>query len=127
MENKKHGLNKSLMLKLKNDIQLLFNDGIKNYDNTLKIVWLSEKNSQYGVKIFISIPKRLIRKATKRNLLKRRIKEALRLNLFELKNLCETNNTKLMLGIVYNCDKIEKYSQIEQKIQMAFKKIYSKI
>ena len=108
---KTYELKRSEMLKLKNDIELLFNNGIKDYHNILKIIWLSEKiNSEGNVKIFVSVPKKYIRKATKRNLLKRRIKEALRLNLTELKKLCKENNIKLMLGVVYSNNNIEIYS-----------------
>jgi len=124
----KNSLNRSSILRLKSEIQSLFSDGRREYMGILKVIWTIDKvENDQGVKIFVAVPKKNIRKAVKRNLLKRRIKEALRLNLNDLKELSKENNLYIKIGVVYSKNYIEEYNKIEQKIVLSLQKIYSLI
>lgn len=68
------------------------------------------------VQILISIPKRKIKKATKRNLLKRRTKEAYRQQKNELYILLKDYEVTLAIGLVYVSDQILPYSEINKAI-----------
>ncbi len=121
-------LKRDSILKLNSEIQGLFAAGKREYPGIVKIIWKHENSSEKGdVKIFVSVPKRIVNKAVKRNLLKRRIKEALRLNLPELRDFCSKNNIFLNVGVVYIHSSIADYSIIEEKIILTLQKIYSKI
>ncbi len=122
-------LGRSFFIKNKKQIQKLFNDGSRIKSGTFKTIWTCEKASEdnSGISIFISVPKRLIGKANKRNLLKRRIKEALRLNLADLKQYAELNNCNIQIGVVYSTDLIVDYKSIESKIILSLQKIHSNI
>ncbi|MDR2010791.1 MAG: ribonuclease P protein component [Bacteroidales bacterium] len=123
-----NSLKRDSILRLKSEIQDLFDNGKREYPGIIKVVWIQEKDIEEGkVKIFISVPKKIINKAVRRNLVKRRIKEALRINLTELKDLCKQNNICIKLGVVYIHSSIEEFDQIENKIMLTLQKIYSKI
>lgn len=127
-EYRKNSLKRDSMLKLKTEIQSLFDKGYREYLDLVKIIWTFEKDHNPGnVKIFISVPKKLVNKAVNRNLVKRRIRESLRINLGELRDFCNENNIYLKIGVVYTKQSIEDFNKIEQKIVLSLQKIYSKI
>ncbi len=121
-------LKRNSVLKLKAEIQLLFAEGKRtNYGIFKSISLLTYNSSQAEMKIFISVPKRLINKASDRNTIKRRLREAIRLNQLETKNYCLTNNIILHFGIVYSKDYATDYNIIEQKIVLSLQNIYAEI
>ncbi len=68
------------------------------------------------VQLAISVPKRSFKRAVKRNLLKRRIREAYRINKHLLYRLVETKNISVNLLLVYVSTEIISYSEIERKL-----------
>jgi ribonuclease P protein component len=121
-------LKRNSVLKHKSEIRLLFDGGKRINYGTIRFISLVCYNSIPGnIKIFISVPKKLIHKATDRNTIKRRIREAIRLNYPDLKNLCTVNAVNLHFGIVYSKDYIEEYNIIEQKIVLSLQNIYDEI
>ncbi len=76
------------------------------------------EGSEEGVTRFlVSVPKRYFKRAVKRNLLKRRIREAYRLN----KSLISSKNVDVMF--VYVAEEVLAYSRIEADIKSALLKI----
>lgn len=128
-ENKKlFTFNRQITLKFKTDIQLLFSQGKRVSYSEIKSVYLINPHlAGNGLKIFIAVPKRNIRKATDRNLIKRRIREAIRLNISELKALCSENNLEVFFGIIYQKDTVSDYNIIEQKIVLSLQNLYNEI
>lgn len=123
-----NNLSRKFFLKHKTEIQFLFENGTRFSNNPIKIIYLVKQNSDSnGIKLFISIPKKQIAKANKRNLIKRRIKESVRTNLNPLKQLCSNTNLELYIGFVYYSNKIEEYNIIENKIVLSLQSIYSNI
>lgn len=121
-------LSRKFFLKHKTEIQCLFEKGIRFSNNPLKIIYFIKHGSDScGIKLFISIPKKQIAKANQRNLIKRRIKESVRINLNPLKQLCSEANIELYIGFVYYSNKIEEYNIIENKIVLSLQSIYSNI
>ena len=72
-------------------------------------------------RILVSVPKKMFRRAVKRNLLKRRIREAYRLQ----KQLLTGNGVDLMF--VYKSKDIAPYSQISDCVAAILKQISSKL
>ena len=121
-------LSRKFFLKHKTEIQCLFEKGTRFSNNPIKIIYLIKRRSDSGgIKLFISIPKKQIAKANQRNLIKRRIKESVRINLNPLKQLCNETNLELFIGFVYYSNKIEEYNIIENKIVLSLQSIYSNI
>ncbi len=68
-------------------------------------------------RILVSVPKRHFKRAVKRNLLKRRIREAYRLN----KDLLSNAKSDIML--VYTSAQVLPFSEIEADVKSILKKI----
>jgi ribonuclease P protein component len=126
--NKSNILPRNSMLKLSLEIDSLFKTGKKIYNDCIKVIWTVVPNCEIGdVKLFISVPKRNLNKATTRNLAKRRIKEAYRINNNILKHYCSEKNIKLNIGIIYIKDYVEEYNILEQKIVLSLQKILQEL
>lgn len=73
----------------------------------------SSFSEMYPASLLISVPKKLFKRAVKRNLLKRRIREAYRLN----KELLNNNGMKLSFMILYNAKIILSYKEIDSRMK----------
>lgn len=112
------GLAKSQRLKKTRDITQTYEVGEVFFAYPLKIKYVPRSE---GCRIGISVPKRLLKNATNRNLIKRRIREISRQNI--LQNTLQTTHNQLqkslaldlMIGYVGN--KIESFQSIEKALQ----------
>ncbi|MDD5951904.1 MAG: ribonuclease P protein component [Bacteroidales bacterium] len=72
-----NGLSKSEIISGKNAVNVLMNQGHWGVCENLKYCWLLRKDGE-GNRIMVSVPKRNFKRAVKRNLLKRRLRESYR-------------------------------------------------
>ncbi|MDR2834897.1 MAG: ribonuclease P protein component [Bacteroidales bacterium] len=128
IEIQRNVINRDFMLKKRTEINDLFVKGERISGNLLNVFVIQNKQeTDAEIKIFISVPKKKIKKAHNRNLIKRRIKEAIRLNLREIKELCVENRIVLHLGFVYTKFTIEKFGSIQNDIIQYLNKIQSNL
>ena len=109
----------------------LFSTGIKVHEYPIKMIWnalsMEELHSNFRntipeligpVQVLVSIPKKKLRKAVDRVLMRRRIREAFRLNRGELlevvKELPQVRT--LSIGLVYMKENVAAYEEIEDKM-----------
>lgn len=118
-----NSFSRHFMLKKRNEINNLFSKGEKQICSCFNIYTLKEKNETNEIKIFISVPKKNIPQANKRNLIKRRLKENIRIYLNDLQEICNNNNISLFVAFVYNKKFIEEFSNIQETINKKFIKI----
>jgi ribonuclease P protein component len=109
-------------------IEKIFETGYKQYNSLFKVLWLPINfENHVPVQSLISISKRRFKRANKRNLLKRRIKEAFRKN----KNILYTavNQAGIQLGIViiYNSNNLSNYQSLEAELLNIFEILNNRI
>ena len=106
-------LRKKEILRKKKLIKELFEHGSSFFLHPFKIFYLSSpelKNNQF----LFSVSKKYFKNSTDRNLIKRRIRESLRLNKHSL--LLGQNNIYYCIAIVYISKDIMAFNEIEHKL-----------
>ena len=120
--------NKSERLNNKNSINDLFKSGRGITVSPLRIIWVcSNKSDDLTSQVMISVPKKNIKSAVKRNLIRRRINESFRLAKEGLYTNLELTNKKLKFAIIYQKKEIDSYNSIEQKINLLLDRLLKEL
>lgn len=109
---KEEGLPKEERLCGKSDIAKLLHGGHFGHEGCLKFCWLFRPNAE-GNRVMVSVSKRLFKKAVKRNLLKRRMREAYRTS----KEIFDQSFGGCDLMLIYNSKEIADYYDIKLSVQ----------
>ena len=105
-------------------IQRLFFKGKSISEEPFLAVWnLEENNQNIFTKSLIVVSKKKIKKANQRNTLKRRVREAYRIQKKELELFLESNKKQLNLAIIYQRNKIYDYKYLEKKINLLLRRL----
>ncbi|MFV0507497.1 MAG: ribonuclease P protein component [Bacteroidales bacterium] len=120
---RKYGLGKDERIHGKALIDRIFRDGTPIYHYPIKAVVLKSEENNRVSNILVSAQKRQFKKAVDRNLLKRRIKEAYRLN---KGLLSKCPNSTWHIALLYSSKKIESYKQIDKAIKVILNTINKK-
>jgi ribonuclease P protein component len=109
-------------------IDKMFNEGKSVYEFPVKIFWILEKlPADVPVQSTVTVSKRKFKRAVKRNLLKRRMREAFRNNKHDLYQKASSLNIQIALMIIYNHGKIVPYKVIEPAIINALNKLINQL
>ena len=109
-------------------IEDLFTSGESFLAYPLKVVFLKTELSQnYPVQAAFTASKRNFKRAVKRNILKRRMREAYRLNKPNLYSELDIKDINLAIMFVYIGKDIAEYITIEKAMISALKKLLAKI
>ncbi|MDH5366596.1 MAG: ribonuclease P protein component [Cyclobacteriaceae bacterium] len=118
------GLNtfkKSERLCSKKLIKELFDKGSSFYIYPFKVFYNPNKRLDELHQVLFSVPKRNFKKAVDRNLIKRRMREAYRLN----KQTINNSKPKL-IAYIYTPKEILDYHQIEKKLKISLERLLEK-
>lgn len=123
-------------------VEGLFQEGESFYEFPFRVTWrvLAQQDLQklfrHGIpdgigrlQVMVVIPKKKRKRAVDRVLLRRRIREAYRLNRLEFRKAVENTPgvATLSLGLVYIHDKILDYSYIDGKVKQVLNKLREKL
>jgi len=109
-------------------IKVMFSNGKSFTTSAVRLVWNVDNNEdEVFVKSIIVVPKKKIRIAVKRNIIRRRMKEAYRLHKIELENMLKDKKLQLNIAIIYQKDKILPYTIVEEEIKLILKRLCKEI
>ncbi len=117
----KNTLTKSERLTGKTAIDSMFSSGESFFCFPFRVVYKSVDEQDFPCRILINVPKRLHKTAVMRNLLKRRIFEAYRLNKNDFYS--KLDNKKLQIAFLYTDKKESDYETIEKGMKTALSKL----
>lgn len=112
-------------------IRRLFEEGRSGFVYPFRYLWLADEDEDEGateivevsttevvsggVEVLFSVPKRFLKRANKRNLVRRRAKEAYRLGKGEI--VAAAGKRKVRIALVYSTKKIHEYRTINNAIE----------
>jgi ribonuclease P protein component len=107
-------------------ISNLFDHGHSFFLPPYKVFWIKipEVNS-FPSRFAISVPKRRFKRAVKRNLLKRRTREAFRINK-QILNEVVADGGQIHLMVIYSSDQLLSYAELEKSMKKILQRIARK-
>lgn len=106
-------------------IEFLFTNGRSFISYPLRVIFV-ERTSQAcscNASVFISVPKKRLKSAVKRNQTKRLMRETYRLNKYLLDPLFATDNRCMDIAFVYVKNEVSEYGEMEKAIKKALREI----
>ncbi len=128
MENKRFTLSKEERLSWKRHIDVLFEKGESFISFPLRVVYLPAiEQMPSTVSMLVSIPKKRFKRAVKRNLLKRQVREAFRLDKYKLIEPLEAENKQMMVAFLYVDKEVHSFNAIEKAMSKALNMLCNKL
>jgi ribonuclease P protein component len=119
-ENLTYSFPKEERLHKKKLIQELFDNGSSFYLYPFKVLWLRTSDIE-AHQVMVSVSKRRFKKAVTRNLLKRRVKEAYRLN--KNQNGFHELTPSVLIAYIYTGKEAHPYRLIETKLKKSIERL----
>jgi len=91
--------------------------------NQIKVHWIINFSEENQSETLISVPKKIIPLSTKRNKIKRLIRESYRLN----KNILQLDNQGINLSFMFLSSEIPEYNSLEEKIKVILHRLNDKL
>lgn len=100
-------------------IRRLFESGEGGFVYPFRYLTFAEADTEASVRLLFSVPKRYHKRANKRNLLKRRMREAYRLN----KCCLGEHSASIDLALIYSAKEEVPYARVESAIRKILTKV----
>lgn len=118
----KNRFSKSERLCSKKAIEALFKDGKSFYCSPFLIIWTySISDMPLPAQVAFSVPKKGFKLAVIRNLIKRRTREAYRLNKATLYDILYARNKKIVFAMIFRDNSVPDYITVENSVKEMIK------
>ncbi|WP_102407483.1 ribonuclease P protein component [Parabacteroides bouchesdurhonensis] len=119
-EVKRYTLSKEERLSWKRYIDLLFAQGQSFIAFPLRVIYLPmEEQLPAPASIMVSVPKKKFKRAVKRNLIKRQVREAYRTRKYDLIEPLLAKNRSMLIAFLYLDKEIHPFTDIEKAMNKA--------
>ena len=102
-------------------IRRMFGEGRGGFVYPFRYIWIADKqegeSEGRSIEVMFSVPKKFHKRANKRNLLKRRTREAYRLNREELCERISQAGVEVNLAFIYSTKEVHSYKTVENAVQ----------
>ncbi len=118
---KTNGLHRSERLRTLGAIRRLFDSGQGGFVYPIRYVYFTEADETPSVEVLFTVPKKFHKRANKRNILRRRVKEAYRLQksiLASMESPCAID-----LALIYSTKEVHSYKTIENAVRKIMEQI----
>ncbi len=127
MKNRKFTLSKEERLSWKRYIDLLFEKGQSFVAFPLRVVYLPmEEAMPSPVSILISVSKKRFKRAVKRNLIKRQVRETYRVRKYDLIDPLTEKDKRMLVAFIYLDKEIHPLATIEKAMTKAIRLLREK-
>lgn len=109
-----HSLPRNERLRSLGAVRRLFDDGESGFIFPFRYVWFAEPDAERSVEVLFSVPKKFHKRANRRNLLRRRTKEAYRL---QKQILAEGGAQNLDIALIYSSKEILSAKSISHAVR----------
>lgn len=116
-------LHKKEIINHKKKIDQLFKSGDRFLIDEFQVVYLTSSSYDNWFNILISVPKKKIKLACTRNLLKRRIREVIRKKKEKYILKLKDKKKQVKIAFIYTSEKVIKYKDIEVKINLILQRL----
>lgn len=110
-------LKKQDRLKSRKLIEQLFSSGQSAFVYPIKLMYMPISELDSPLKMAVTVPKRQFKHAVDRNHLKRKIREAYRINRTPLQDKLTSSSNHLILMFIYVGKGVEEYAVIEKAVK----------
>ena len=109
-------------------IKNMFANGKSFVIKPFRLVWVkNEAADEVAIKSIIVVPKKKLNLATDRNVVKRKMREAYRLNKTEIEEYLKSKNIQLNIALIYQKEEILPFKIIEEKIKLILSRLKEEI
>ena len=116
-------LRKTEIINHKKKIDQLFKSGNRFLIDEFQLVYSTSNSYDNWFNILISVPKKKIKLACTRNLLKRRIREVIRKKKEKYILKLKDKKKQVKIAFIYSSEKVIKYKDIEVKINLILQRL----